>query len=80
MQNDNWIKEKNKLQRTLQLKDFMAVVEAVNKIAKVAEEKNHHPDLRIFNYNNLEITISNHEESKLTDKDFALATSIDEVI
>lgn len=71
-----WAKKGDKLERTLVLKDFRAVISLVNKIAEVAEKMNHHPDLEIFDYKKLRIKISTHEAKRLTEKDFSLAEAI----
>ena len=48
----------------------------VNKVAQAAKAADHHPDIEI-NYNRVKLTLSTHSEGGLTDKDFALARSID---
>jgi 4a-hydroxytetrahydrobiopterin dehydratase len=50
----------------------------VNKIAEVAEQANHHPDITI-NYNEVGISLSTHSESGVTEKDFWLAEAIDRI-
>lgn len=59
------------------LPDFMACVHAVERIAKVAEDQDHHPDLHIESYNRLRIETYTHTEGKVTEKDHALAAAID---
>ena len=41
----NWEEKDNHLIRIYKLKDFQESLELVNKIGKLAEEANHHPDL-----------------------------------
>lgn len=69
-----------KLSLELVLPDFQQAVEMVGKIAVVAEKQNHHPDLKIHDYDHLTIEIYTHEAGSLTDKDYQLAKEIEKVI
>jgi len=51
----------------------------VNRVAEVAEEENHHPDILVHGWNKVRLTLSTHPEGGLTDADHALARRIDEV-
>jgi len=59
------------------LKGFVGAVEFVQKIVPTAEAMDHHPDVRIFSYKRVEISISTHSAGGLTEKDFELARKID---
>lgn len=58
------------------MKDFMAVIRAIQKIAKFAEKAKHHPDLHLTSYRHLKILLSTHEASGVTEKDFSFARRI----
>ncbi len=51
----------------------------VSKVAALAEEANHHPDILVHGWNKVRLTLSTHSEGGLTDADHALARRIDEV-
>ena len=55
--------------------DFAGSVEFVNRLAPVAEEMNHHPDLEI-SWNKVTVSITTHSEGGLTENDFELAGRI----
>ena len=57
--------------------DFMAAVQFIRGIAKLAETENHHPDLHLTNYRKLKIEISTHSIGGLSENDFILAAKID---
>jgi len=57
---------------------FMPGIEFVNKVAQAAESAGHHPDITI-NYNVVGISLSTHSAGGVTDKDFALANTIDQI-
>jgi 4a-hydroxytetrahydrobiopterin dehydratase len=47
-------------------------VNILNQIAEIAEQENHHPNLKIFNYKNLEIEIYTHKIDGLHENDLFL--------
>jgi 4a-hydroxytetrahydrobiopterin dehydratase len=67
------------LQRTYTFQDFRTAMELVNKVAVVAEQQNHHPDISI-RYNKVTFAVSTHDEDGVTDKDFALIKEIDNLV
>ncbi len=75
-----WKQKEGKLVRTITFSNFKEVISVVNKISKIAEKVNHHPDLEIFSYRKLRIKIHTHELNKLTEKDFDLAMKIDSLL
>jgi len=58
------------------MKDFMAVVRKIRKIAKLAEKADHHPDLHLTGYKHLKVVLSTHAAGGVTEKDFSLAKKI----
>ena len=71
-----WIFKESKIEKTFEFKNFLESIEFVNKVSKIAEELNHHPDIEI-NYNKVTVSLSTHEEGGVTDKDITLAKTID---
>ncbi|HEV3167175.1 MAG TPA: 4a-hydroxytetrahydrobiopterin dehydratase [Isosphaeraceae bacterium] len=57
-------------------KDFMAAIEFFNKVAAIAEEEDHHPDLHLQGYRNVAIELSTHAIDGLSGNDFILAAKI----
>ncbi len=50
----------------------------VSKVACVAEEINHHPDITI-NYNKVTMALTSHDSGGITRRDLKLAGKIDEI-
>jgi 4a-hydroxytetrahydrobiopterin dehydratase len=71
----DWSLSGNTITCTRTFKDFVAAVEFVNHLVAPAEAAGHHPDLAI-SYNRVVISLSTHDAGGLTDKDFALATTL----
>ena len=61
------------------VKNFMAGMNFFNKVAEVAEQDGHHPDLHIAGYRNVSIELWTHAIGGLGENDFILAAKIDEV-
>ena len=72
-----WRREGDAIVADLELADFAAAIALVDRIAAAAEAADHHPDLLVHGYNRLRITLSTHAAGGLTDRDFALAATID---
>jgi 4a-hydroxytetrahydrobiopterin dehydratase len=64
--------------RTVKLKDFKEAMAFVNRVAEVAEEANHHPDITI-QWNTVTLTQSTHVAGGLTEHDFRLARRLNEL-
>jgi 4a-hydroxytetrahydrobiopterin dehydratase len=58
--------------RTVEFADFKEAMGFVNRVAEVAEEANHHPDITI-QWNKVTLTQSTHVAGGLTEHDFRLA-------
>jgi 4a-hydroxytetrahydrobiopterin dehydratase len=65
--------------RDLQFADFKEAIAFVNRIADIAEEANHHPDLLAHGWNKVRVTLSTHSERGITQNDRDLAGRIDAV-
>jgi 4a-hydroxytetrahydrobiopterin dehydratase len=72
------IKGRSWLTKTFRFKGFVPGVELVNKIATIAEQEGHHPDLHL-SYGSLKVDLTTHAAGGLTDNDFILAAKIDQI-
>ena len=68
------------LQFTRRTADFMAAIDLVNKVAALAEEEQHHPDIRIYGYRNLVLDLSTHSIGGLSENDFIMAAKINRLL
>ena len=78
VESKNWGDSDEKLERTFKFKDFNESMDFVNKVAKIAEEQQHHPDIEI-KYDNVKISITDHEKGGVSDKCHKLVKSIDDI-
>jgi 4a-hydroxytetrahydrobiopterin dehydratase len=67
------------IQKKFSFPDFVTALAFVNRIGAVAEEQQHHPDL-LLGWGKVEVTSFTHTVDGLTEKDYALAAAIDQVL
>ena len=60
-------------------KNFVEAMAFINKVADIAEEERHHPDIHI-SYNKVQLTLTTHAIHGLSENDFILAAKIDSLI
>ncbi len=74
-----WSQRPDALERDFEFPDFAAAIAFVNRVAEVAEDANHHPDIFVHGWNRVRLTLSTHATGGLTDADHDLARRIDEL-
>lgn len=73
----NWKELTNAMEANFEFNSFQEALKFVNKVGKLAEIQNHHPDILIHDYRMVKITLSTIESgNKLTIKDYRLAKGI----
>jgi 4a-hydroxytetrahydrobiopterin dehydratase len=75
-----WEEKENKLVKHFKFKDFKTALKFINQVGDLSEALNHHPE--IYNvYNKVSLSLTTHDAGNaITEKDFALAKSIDQLI
>ncbi len=73
------VEDNRKIRRPFEFKDFKGTINFVNKVADIAEEEGHHPDMHIY-YNMLVIELTTHAICGLSENDFILAAKIEELV
>ena len=77
---DGWTQTDNGLTRTLQRADFVEALAVVIEIGKLAEIANHHPDIKLHHYRQINLTLCSHDAgNSVTAKDFELAQRINDL-
>jgi 4a-hydroxytetrahydrobiopterin dehydratase len=70
-----WQLEDNKLTRRFKFHDFKEAMVFVNRVAALAEEEGHHPDIYI-SWNRVRLDLTTHAIKGLSENDFILAAKI----
>lgn len=80
---DDWIAERNgwsregdRLTKTYAFSAFRDSIVFVNRVASLADQADHHPDIDI-RYDTVRIGLSTHDAGGITEKDTSLAEKID---
>ena len=68
-----------RLVRSFEFEDFRKAMEFVNRVADVAEEEGHHPDIAIH-WNRVELVLWTHKIGGLHENDFILAAKVDRLL
>jgi 4a-hydroxytetrahydrobiopterin dehydratase len=71
-----WARDGQEIVRTFDRGNFNGSIAFVNDIAAAANAADHHPDIAI-SWNDVTVRLSSHDAHGLTDRDFALAQTID---
>jgi 4a-hydroxytetrahydrobiopterin dehydratase len=72
----DWKIEGGELVRAFKFETFRNAISFVDKVADLAEEAGHHPDIDI-RYNKVRLALISHDAGGLTAKDFAIAAGAD---
>lgn len=67
------------IRKTWKAKDFMAAIDFFNRVARLAEDEGHHPDLHLTGYRHVAIELSTHAIGGLSENDFILAAKIEQL-
>lgn len=73
---EGWRRKGNELHKTYQFRSFKDAIIFVNRVASLADQADHHPDIDI-RYNKVHLVLSTHNARGLTENDFTLALAID---
>jgi 4a-hydroxytetrahydrobiopterin dehydratase len=71
-----WSREGTEIVREFKFSSYMAGIDFVVKVAHLAEEENHHPDMQV-GWRKVTLRLSTHSKGGLTKLDFALAQKVD---
>ncbi len=73
-----WSANGKAIERKYEFKDFKEAMAFTNRVAVVAEEAGHHPDIEI-SYNRLKLSLISHDSGGVTDRDIKMAARINEI-
>lgn len=76
---EGWDYVDGAIEASFKFKDFREAFSVMTLIAFECDAQNHHPDWNNV-YNSLNIRLSTHDAGGVTEKDFKLAHSIEEII
>ena len=75
-----WQLSGNKIEKDLKFRNFKKAMEFINKVADLAEEEGHHPDILVYSWNKVKLMTYTHAIGGLSENDFILAAKIDRLV
>ncbi len=76
---DAWSQEGDAIVRSVKAPSFLDGIELVRRVADAAEASDHHPDIDI-RWRTVTFRLSTHSEGGITDRDLAMAGTIDKLV
>ncbi len=76
---NGWERSDGALRRSVKFPGFLDGIEAVRRVAEVAEQKDHHPDIDI-RWRTVSFALVTHSAGGITDKDLQMAQTIDQLL
>lgn len=73
---EGWNETGGALERTFELPSFAEAIAFVNRVAELAEQEGHHPDIEI-SYKKVTLRWTTHSAGGITDRDYDLARRSD---
>jgi 4a-hydroxytetrahydrobiopterin dehydratase len=64
--------------REFVFRDFKEAMTFLNRVAEIAEEEGHHPDMQLA-YNKMRLALTTHAIKGLSENDFVMAAKIDRI-
>ncbi len=77
---DGWKQDSNTIINEYVFEDFSSAIAFIVKIGIEAEKMDHHPDLNLYSWNKVKVTLSTHSSGGITEKDLELAKLINNLI
>lgn len=75
----DWSLNNSCLERDFKFDDFKSALDFVNEVGQLAEEQNHHPDIKL-GWGKASLSVTSHDLNGLSVSDFKLTKSIDQLI
>ncbi len=72
---DAWERVGDVICKQFTFPDFKAAMAFANRVAALAEDANHHPDI-LIEYDTVTLTLTSHDVKGLSERDFKLAARI----
>lgn len=75
---DGWTVDGRSLRKALKFDNFALALAFVNRVATIAEEADHHPDIT-FGWGYVDLALTTHDRGGITDVDIVTAARIDNI-
>ena len=69
-----------RIEKAFTFPDFKEALSFVIEVGQVVEEEQHHPDIYLYRWNKVRITLTTHAIKGLSENDFIMAAKIEELV
>ncbi len=76
---DGWKYVGETIEKDFKFDNFRNAIDFINMVAEAAEAVNHHPDILLWNWNNVKLKLTTHSVKGLSMNDFVLAEKINRI-
>lgn len=76
---DGWEFDGDRIRRELTFGGFREAIDFIGRVADLAEQADHHPELANV-YADVTVVLTSHDAGGVTERDIALARAIDDVV
>lgn len=74
-----WDLKEGAIERGFKFKDFREAMAFVNRVADLAEQEGHHPDIHV-SWNRVRLELTTHKIGGLSNNDFIMAAKVDQLV
>ncbi len=67
------------IEKDFKFDNFRQAIDFINRVAEDAEAVNHHPEILLWNWNNVKLKLTTHSVRGLSENDFVLAEKINRI-
>lgn len=79
MNYEDWKTEESWITKEFQFRDFRLALEFLKKVAEIAEQEMHHPEICLHSSNRVRIRVFTNNQNKITTADVKLANLINRI-
>ena len=76
--NKDWKTINGQLTKKFKFSDYDDTIDFVNKVAKIANKQNHHPNMKV-GYDTVVVSIFDHEANKISDKCHKFVSAVNKI-
>ena len=76
----NWVVERARLYRDFRFASFIAAIAFVNRVAGLAEQLGHHPNIRLHEWCFVQLELYSHLDGALSANDIGFALALDALL
>lgn len=76
----DWAMDGGRIEREFRFRDFKEAMLFANRVADIAEEEGHHPDIFVNRWRYVRVSLTTHAIGGLSENDFILAAKIDRLL